>query len=95
VEVSRSRVRLREDDREILRTNGAAVFRRFLYSENEISFEVRSLEKREIRIQFLVEGKYQVLVDDEVVSLPKGKSCKVRIPAGDHTVVIQLLERVD
>ena len=95
VEVSRSGVRLREDNGEILRTNGAAVFRRFLYSENEISFEVRSLEKMEIRIQFLVEGKYQVLVDDEVVSLPKGKSCKVRIPAGDHTVVIQLLERVD
>jgi len=95
VEVSRSAVKLREEDREILRTNGSAVFRRFLYSESEISFEVRAVERREIRIQFLAAGKYQVLVDDEVVSLPKGKSCKVRVPEGDHTVLIQLLERVD
>ena len=95
VEVSPSLIRLREEDREILRTNGSAVFRHFLYSENEISFEFRAVEKREIRVQFLVEGRYQVLVDDEVVSLPKGKSCKIRVPEGDHTVLIQLLERID
>jgi glycogen debranching enzyme len=95
VDVSRALVRLKEEDREILRTNGSAVFRRFLYSENEISFEIRAIERRDIRIQFLVEGKYQVLVDDEVVSLPKGRSCRIRVPEGDHVVLIQLLERVD
>jgi len=95
VEVSRSEIKLREDGREIIRTNGSAVFRHFLYSENEISFEIRTIEKREVRILFLVEGKHQVLVDDEVVGLPKGKSCKVKIPEGEHVVLIQLLERID
>jgi len=95
VDVSRALVRLKEEDREILRTNGSAVFRRFLYSENEISFEIHAIERRDIRVQFLVEGKYQVLVDDEVVSLPKGRSCRIRVPEGDHFVLIQLLERVD
>lgn len=95
VDVSRSGIKLKEEDREIFRTNGGAVVRRFLYSENEISFEFRSVEKREIRVRFLVEGKYQVLVDEEVVSLPKGKSCKLKVSEGDHKVIIQLLERLD
>lgn len=42
-----------------------------------------------------MEGRYQVLVDDEIVSLPKGKSCKIKVPEGDHAVLIQLLERID
>jgi hypothetical protein len=95
VDVSRALLRLKEEDREILRTNGSAVFRRFLYSENEISFEIHAIERRDIRVQFLVEGKYQVLVDDEVVSLPKGRSCRIRVPEGYHFVLIQLLERMD
>jgi hypothetical protein len=30
-----------------------------------------------------------------MVSLPKGRSCRIRVPEGEHVVLIQLLERVD
>ncbi len=95
VEISSSRIRLKEEGKEILRTNGSAVFRRFLYSENEISFEVKCFEKRDIGIQFLVEGKYQILVDGVVRAVVKGKSCKIRVPEDEHSVMIQLLERLE
>ncbi|HEB35896.1 MAG TPA: hypothetical protein ENI18_08660 [Candidatus Aminicenantes bacterium] len=95
VEVSSSAVRLKEEGKEILRAKGSAVFRRFLYSENEISFEVITLEKREIKVQFLIKGKYELLVDDETKKVFKGKSVKFKIPEGEHSVLILLLEKQD
>ena len=95
VEVSRSELRLLEEGKEIIKANGGAAFRRFLYSENEISFEVKTFEKREMKIQFLVEGKYQVLIDEEIVNVVRGRSCKIKIPEDEHSVLIQLLERLD
>ena len=93
VEVSRSAIKLKEEGKEILSTNGSAIFRHFLYSENEISFDIKAFEKREIKIRFLIKGKYQILVDDEVIDVFRGRSRKFKVPKGEHSVLIQLLAR--
>ncbi|MFW6131177.1 MAG: amylo-alpha-1,6-glucosidase [Candidatus Aminicenantaceae bacterium] len=93
VEVSRSKIELREEGREIVKVNGGAVFRHFLYSVNEISFEINSFEKRKIKINFLTKGKYQLWIDNEPIKIFKGNSIKIKIPAGEHSVMILLLEK--
>jgi neutral trehalase len=95
VEVSRSKLKLREEGREIIKANGPAVFRHFLYSENEVSFEMKSLEERAIRIKLLTEGKYQVEVDNQATRIFEGKSIKMKVPEGEHSVAILLLEKKD
>ncbi|MBN1273605.1 MAG: hypothetical protein JXB26_15165 [Candidatus Aminicenantes bacterium] len=93
MEVSRKNIKLKEEGKEIVRANGGAVFRHFLYSENEISFEIKTFEEREIKIRFLFEGKYQLLIDGQSVDIFKGKSVDIRIPDGEHSVMILLLEK--
>jgi len=93
VEVSSSKIKLKEEDREIFKTNGGAVIRQFLYSEHEISFEIKSLEEREIEVKFLTKGKYKLLVDSELKKISEGKSIKFKVPQGNHDVLILLLEK--
>lgn len=93
VEVSPSEIKLKEEGKEIIKTNGGAVFRHFLYSENDISFEFKALEKREIEIKFLVKGKYQYWIDNQIQKPFKGNSVKIKVPEGEHTVLILLLEK--
>ena len=93
LEVSPSEVKLKEEGKEILKTNGEAVIRHFLYSENEIYYEVKSLEKRKVKIRFLTKGKYQLQVDDQIKEIFKGKSREVELPEGEHTVLFLLLEK--
>lgn len=95
VYVARSKVILKEEEREILRTNGGAVFRRLLFSESEFSFEVKTLKKRRIIINFLKKGKYELWIDGQLKKIFKGKSHKIEIPEGDHTVLCLLLEEQD
>ncbi len=95
ISVSPSEIKLKEEGKEILKTNGGAVFRRLLYSENEVSFEVITLKKREIGIHFLLKGKYQVLVDNQVKKIFKGDSVKIQVPEGEHSVLILLLEKTE
>jgi hypothetical protein len=93
VVVSPSKVKLKEEGRDILESDEAAVFRHFLYSEREVSFEVKTLEETEIKIHFLSKGKFQLEVDDQPSEIFEGKSVKVKVPEGEHTVLILLLER--
>lgn len=93
VEVSSSKIKLREEGRDILDTNKSAVFRRFLYSENEVSFDVKTLENMVAKINFLTKGKYQLEIDDQSAEIFDGKSTKVKIPEGEHSVRILLLEK--
>ncbi len=95
VEVSRSATKLKEEDKEIIKTNGAAVFRHFLYSENEVSFEIKCLKAREVEVRFLKKGKYQLLLDNQINTIFRGNSQKFEVPEGDHAVLIQLLEDED
>lgn len=95
VSVSRQKLRLLEEGEDILEADGGAVFRHFIYNENEVSFEVKSLEKRKIQINFLTRGTYQLLLDDEERETFKGKSVKIKIPEGEHSVLILLLEKED
>ncbi len=95
VEVSRSSTKLIEEGKDILKADGGAVFRHFLYSGNEVSFEIKSLKNREIDIDFLKKGKYQLLIDNRLKKVFKGQSHKFEVPEGDHTVLIQLLEEQD
>ncbi len=95
VEVSSSEVKLKEEGKEIVRANGGAVFRHFLYSENEISFEVSTLEERQIKIRFLTKGKYSYRLDNQLKDIFKGKSLKIKVPEGEHSVLILLLEKED
>jgi glycogen debranching enzyme len=92
VRVSDSGTSLREEGEEILWADGGAVFRHFLYNESEVSFEVKTMKKRVIRLHFLGKGKYQLLVDGREMDVFKGDSVKFEVPEGDHTVVVQLLE---
>lgn len=93
VEVSPSEIKLKEEGKEIIKANGGAVFHYFLYSENEVSFEIKTLEPREIKIYFLTKGKYQFWIDDKIQKPFSGKSLKIRIPEGEHTVLVFLLEK--
>ena len=95
VDVSSSRVKLTEEEKEIIKADGSCVFRRFLYSENEVSFEFKSLKKREVEVKFLKKAKYQLLVDGQLRRVFKGRSLKFDLTEGDHTVLIQLLEEQD
>ncbi|MFB0565415.1 MAG: amylo-alpha-1,6-glucosidase [Candidatus Aminicenantaceae bacterium] len=95
VEVSSSNIKLREEGREIIKTNGGAVIRQFLYTEQEISFGIKSLEQREIEIKFLTKGRYQFFIDDELKKVIKGDSVKFKVPQGSHSVLILLLEKED
>ena len=95
VRVSRSETKLREEDKEIIRANGPAVFRRFLYSENEVFFEIKTLEPRKIKVRFLKKGKYQLLIDDQINKIFVDNSREFKVPEGEHTVLIQLLEERD
>jgi len=94
INISSRKIKLREEDKVILNTNGGAVFRHFLYSNNIVSFEIKSLEKRKLKINFLIKGKYQLLIDDLAKKVFKGKSVKFSVPEGEHTVLILLLENL-
>ena len=95
VEVDTNEILLREENKEIFTADGGAVIRHFLYAENEVSFEIKSTEKRRIKIQFLKKGKYQLLLDNQLKPLFKGRSYKFDVPEGDHSVLIQILEELD
>jgi len=94
VEISPSEIKLKEEGKEIIKANGGAVFRHFFYSEEEISFEIKSLERRDIRIQFLTKGRYQLRIDDKIKEIFKGNSLKFKVPDGEHTILILLLDRL-
>ena len=94
MEISRKKVSLLEEGKTILEANGGAVFRQFIYSENEISFDFKSLKKRKINIRFLAKGRYQLLVDNLDKGTFDGKQIKFKIPDGEHSVHILLLEKV-
>jgi hypothetical protein len=91
-EISRSKILLREEGNDILTVDGAAVIRHFLYAENEVRFEIKSIRPRKIGIRFLKKGKYQLLIDNQPKEIFRGKSVSFNVPDGDHTIEIQLLE---
>jgi neutral trehalase len=93
VVLSPSKIKLKEEGRDILEASEAAVFRHFLYSESEVSFEVKTLEETEIKIHFLSKGKYQLEVDNQSSEIFEGKSIKVKVPEGEHTILVLLLEK--
>ncbi len=95
VEVAPSRTVLREESRTLVRADGGAVFRRFLYTESEISFEFKALDNREVRVRLLKKGKHQLLIDNREVKVFTGSSVEFDIPAGDHSVLIMLLEETE
>lgn len=95
VEASKGEILLREEGKEIVTVDGSAVVRRFLYSENEVSFEIKTIAKREVEIRFLKKGKYQLLIDNQPKRIFKGRSVKFDVADGDHVVEIQLLEALD
>lgn len=93
VEVSSKRVKLREEGKVILEANKAAVFRRFLYSESEVAFDITTLKETEVKINFLTKGRFQIEVDNQPAEIFEGKSTKFNIPEGEHNVLILLLEK--
>jgi hypothetical protein len=95
VEVSPGKVLLSEEGKEIFRADGGAVVRHFLYSENEISFDMKAIEQRTVKIRFLKKGKYQLLIDNQPKKIFSGNSVKFDLPEGDHRIEIQLLEELE
>jgi len=95
VRASNSATVLREEGESIVSADGGAVFRHFLYMESEVSFEIKSLERRTVRVQFLKKGKYQLLVDGRQADVFTGSATRFEVPEGDHAVLIQLLENYD
>ncbi|MFQ6037145.1 MAG: amylo-alpha-1,6-glucosidase [Candidatus Aminicenantales bacterium] len=93
VEVAPSRVKLKEEGREIVKADRAAVFRHFLYSEKEVSFEIKTLEDAEVKVRFLAKGRYQVEIDERATEIFEGRSRKIKIPKGEHSVLFLLLEK--
>ncbi|MDH4197874.1 MAG: trehalase family glycosidase, partial [Candidatus Aminicenantes bacterium] len=95
VQVSGSDTILREEGETLVEANGAAIFRHFLYQDREVSFEVKSLDALRVLVELPKKGKYQILLDGIEFEVFRGRTAKVRIPEGDHAVVIQLLESLD
>lgn len=95
IKVSPSTIRLKEEGEEIIKADGGAVFRQFLYSENEVSFRINSLEDREVKIRFLSKGKYQLFLDEKLTKIFRDNDLKIKIPAGEHSVLVLLLEKED
>ena len=95
VKVSSGEILLREERKEIFSIDGGAVIRHFLYSENEIRFESKTIETQEVAISFLKKAKYQLLIDNQPRRIFRGRSVKFDVPPGDHAVLIQLLEELD
>ncbi len=95
VQVAPKLIRLFEEGKSVFAVDGGAVIRRFLYSENEVSFEIKILREREVHIHFLRRGKYQLLLDEVPREVFKGKTHSFDVPQGTHTVLIQLLEELD
>ena len=93
IKISSGEISLKEEGKEIIKTNGAAIFRHFLYSENEVSFDITTLKPREIKIRFLVDGKYQLSVDGQVRRIFKGASVKFKVSENDRSVSILLLDK--
>lgn len=93
VEVSPKKVKLREEGKVILEAERAAVFRRFLYSESEVAFDITTLKKNEIKINLLTKGRYQLEIDGQPAEIFEGKSTKFEIPEGQHNALILLLEK--
>jgi len=89
--VTPKEIRLEEEGKEIIAVDGGAVVRHFLYSDSEVSFDITCLEPREIKVRFLKEGKYQLLVDSQVKRVFRGQSLKFEIPEGKHNILILLL----
>jgi hypothetical protein len=95
VEASNSATVLREEGETLLAIDGGAVVRRFLYNESEVSFGIKTLKKRDIKLRFLKKGKYQLLVDGRETDVFSGSARKFAVPGGDHAVLVQLLEDLE
>ncbi|OGD25093.1 MAG: hypothetical protein A2Y56_07500 [Candidatus Aminicenantes bacterium RBG_13_63_10] len=95
VRIAPSKIVLKEEGRTIMVIDGGAVVRHFLYSESEVSFDIVSLEPRELEIRFLKRGKYQYLLDDQVKKVFEGQSFELAVPDGKHTILILLLDVAD
>lgn len=92
VEISPSTTRLREEKKEIVRANGPAVFRHFLYSDREISFEINSLKKRKVSIFLKEKKKGQLFLDGKEAGKFEGNEIETVVPEGDHRLVIIISE---
>ncbi len=95
VEIAPKRVRLYEDEREIFNVDGGAVVRHFLYNENEVAFEIKVIRTHTVDLSFLRKGKYQLLIDNQLKQVFRGRSASFDVPEGNHSVLIQLLETLD
>ena len=95
VEVGSGKTVLLEDEREIFAADSGIVVRRFLYDENEVRFETKSLASVTIRLRFLKKGKYQLSIDNRTKKIFTGSSVKFDLPDGDHAVAVQLLEALE
>jgi len=93
IKVNSGGIKLKEEGREIIRINGGAVIRRFLYSEGEVSFEMMTLVKRKVRIRFLSKGKYQFFLDNNLRRIFDGDSVEIEVPEGNHSVLVLLIEK--
>jgi hypothetical protein len=92
VELSNSSTILREEGTALLAVDGSAVVRRFLYSEAEVSFVIKTLKRRQVRLRLLKKGKYQLAVDGREVDVFTSNGTKFEVPEGEHEVLVQLLE---
>ncbi len=92
VEISPSRVRLIEEGKERVRTSAPAIFRHFLYSGREISFEVKTLKKNTIRLNLPARKKGQILIDGREIARFDSRQVRVEVPEGQHTVVVIVSE---
>ncbi|MGB9893754.1 MAG: amylo-alpha-1,6-glucosidase, partial [Candidatus Saccharicenans sp.] len=92
VEVSSSTTKLKEEGKQLVKADGPAVFRHLLYTDREISFEIKSLKKRKISVSLSEKGKGQWLLDGKESGKFEGQEIEVTVPEGDHQVVIIISE---
>jgi len=92
IHISKRNIWLKEEGNEILKANGGAVFRHFFYSDNEVSFEIKSLKKRKVKVRFMAKGKYQLMIDGVAKNIVKKNSLEFITEPGEHKVIISRLD---
>ncbi|MBU4331333.1 MAG: hypothetical protein KKB53_12660 [Acidobacteria bacterium] len=91
--VSGKGIQLKEEGREIITSSEPAVFRQFLYTDEEVSFDVTTLDRTKVTIRFETKGKYELLINSQTMEIFNGKSKTIRIPEGETNILIILLTR--
>ena len=64
-----------------------------MFGNNLPAYGIYFRHIKEIKINFLTKGRFQIEIDNQPAEIFEGRSKKFKIPEGEHNVLILLLEK--